>query len=206
MTLMWPGLHPIPRVNPLEPIFGFTFQQPYATCVIDGDKRDENRSKPPPARFFGRAFWIAVHAGATFYPDVDRADFTSTSLLRTDAQGNRLPPLWPECPDFGTMPTRVVLGAARVVGWTDNVSSIPGRPWAFGPCVWHLDPTVVRLPRPLPLRLGALGLWNLVPTMDDKPERVSEQDWRQRIDEGAAVLAGLRACLTDRTAWRTVHV
>ena len=55
-----------------------TLLQPYASAVVHGPKRIENRPKPPPARLTtGGAFWIAVHAGAEFFPRVTREDFTT---------------------------------------------------------------------------------------------------------------------------------
>lgn len=104
--------------DPSEGITGFTFQQPFATAIIgmppttstppcDGPKRVENRTwAPPRTRPF--PFWIAVHAGVTFYPDVNRETFT-----RPDG---RTPPIWPDCPPFATMPQRAIVGLARVTG------------------------------------------------------------------------------------------
>lgn len=195
-----------------EPILGLTFQQPYGSAIIDGPKRDENRSRPPPPRFQSRAFWIAIHAGATFYDGVTRETFTAPQEFDAPPMGQEFdqldeeaaPALWPECPDFATLPRRCILGAARVVGWTECPDGwLLDRPWAFGPWVWRLDPTVIRLPQPLPLRLGALGLWRMVPEMSDRPERVSVADWTARIAEGRAALDALRAAKNDRSCWRT---
>lgn len=195
---MWPGVRPFPDVDPGEPIFGYTFQQPYGTAIVDGPKRDENRPKPPPARLRGRAFWIAVHAGATFYDGATEAGFRRPRVGHFTGAA-----LWPACPDFAALPMRCIIGAARVVGWEGCGNLDSRRPWAFGPWVWCLDRTVIRLPKPIPLRLGALGLWRMVPELDDRPERVSDADWRTRIDEGRRALAALRIAKDDPSCWRT---
>ena len=173
--MMWPGLRPFPDVDPGEPIFGYTFQQPYGSAIVDGPKRDENRGKPPPLRLKGRAFWIAIHAGATFYDGATEAGFRRPRIGHFTSAA-----LWPACPDFATLPTRCILGAARVVGWEEYGHLDARRPWAFGPWVWCLDRTVIRLPRPLPWQKGALGLW--------------------QIDKVA--LDALRAAKDDPACWR----
>lgn len=201
-------IHPFPDTEPGEPIFGYTVLDPFGSAIIDADKRVENRSKPPPARLRGRGFWIAVHTGARLYPDLDRADLTSTSLLHRDpVTDEKHPPLWPECPPFATFRRRVVLGAARVIGCVaDGVDPRVDRDrWAMrGQCHWLLDPTVLRLPEPLPCDLGALGLWRLVPRVSDRPARLTPEAWAARIAEGSAVLAALRLARRDPACWRSV--
>lgn len=168
--MTWLGVRPFPDVDGREPIFGFTFRQPFATAVMDGPKRIENRPKEPYARLQGRAFWIAIHAGIGWYDGVQYADMLE---------------LWPDCPPFEEMPSRVLLGAARVVGWSTHETPAAaqrahGR-WAFGPVCWELDPTVVVLPRPLPHPKGALGLWTL-PTPALQELRKAKADpgcWRR---------------------------
>jgi hypothetical protein len=158
--MIWPGIRLFPDVAPGEPIFGLTMQQPFGSAIIDGPKRIENRPWEPPRRLRGRAFWLAMHAGATLYPDVDRADFTEPPYSTRKAA----PALWPACPPFAAMPKRAILGAVRVIGWErlDEGDDRLG-PWAFGPVCWHLDSTVIRLAEPLPYARGALGLWRVEP-------------------------------------------
>jgi len=191
--------------DPAEPIAGFTFQQPFATAIIgmpptestppcDGPKRNENRSwAPPRSRPF--PFWIAVHAGATFYPGPTRETFTK----RTGYMDCK-PPLWPDCPTFATMPRRAIVGLARVMhavpydeatgrerflhspAQRAALDLVASDPWAFGPWCWTLDRTVVQLATPIPWPKGALGLWAVPPE----------------------TLALLRAAREDRALWRTV--
>lgn len=188
--------------DPAEPICGFTFQQPFATAIIgmpgidatwgaksevSGPKRTENRGYPPP-RTRPLPFWLAVHAGATFYPGVAWPDFGM-------AHG-RIPPIWPDCPQFATMPQRVIVGLARVTGAVayrpasttlfpferaEAERRVKADPWAFGPWCWILDPTVVQLAEPLPWPKGALGLWTVPPE----------------------TLALLTAAREDRALWKT---
>lgn len=199
----WKGVLPFaeqPAAAATEEILGFTFMQPYGSAVIDGPKRAENRPKPPWSRLSGRAFWIAVHAGVGWYPGAEE----SVRVWRSSIQPRSDHGAWLLAPETrAEYPTRRILGLARVVGCIDyeRTRSIARglglhddsarrraqewlgahMAWAFGPAVWLLDPTVVRLDAPIPHEKGALGLWSVPP----------------------ATLEQLRTAQRDRLQWRT---
>ena len=175
----WPGVRPLPHVAPGEPVFGFTILEPYASAIVHGPKRVENRGDGPPARLRSRAFWILVHAGARLYPGVTREDFKRVHRHRET--GERVA-LWPECPPFAAFETRAIIGAARVVGAVapGAVLSVDLDDWsADGQWHWILDPTTVALPEPFPWPVGELGLW--APKVDD--ERPARAEMGRRFVE-----------------------
>jgi hypothetical protein len=180
--MTWSGVQPFPNFADDEPILGLTFQQPYASAIIDGPKRVENRSWMPPARLRGSAFWIAVHAGTGWYEGAERsiAVWRANVPPYTDAEPHLN--AWLEAPPHrASYPSRTILGLARVVGCFDlaaeeGIATGGGRfaararatldahrAWAFGPFCWELDPVVVRFREPYAWDKGMLGLWELPP-------------------------------------------
>ncbi len=212
--MIWPGIRLFPDVAPSEPLFGFTVLEPFGSAIIEHDKRIENRSKPPPERLRSRAFWIAIHTGARLYPELDRGDFTSTSLFHRDPYNDaQHPALWPGCPPFASFRQRVVLGAARVVGAVPDATlsahqasrAVDRDRWAMRD-QWHwlLDPTVVRLPEPFPWAKGELGLW--APKPASRPDH--DRDAAIQDERAAAFLRlrdALRAAMRDPTNLLTVR-
>lgn len=137
-----------------------TLHQPWASAIIAGPKRIENRPWAPPRELLGRRFWI--HAGLTY--DVQGALFCEARGFRAiEAQ----------------TPRGVILGSVRLAGyWTPGttgatrlVTGDGGRPtpaqvdaalvggWMFGPFGWMLlDPKPLRTP--VACR-GLQKLWSL---------------------------------------------
>lgn len=219
--MIWPGVSLLPTTGPYVPdldeagrLYGLTFKQPYASCVIQASKRAENRDWPPYATIHGRPFWIAVHAGGNWY---DGAEDSIRHWKALPGADHRSPDYraWPAAPSTRDgYPKQCVLGFARVVGCVDlpaeqriasgamvistarraeAVQTLERiRVWGFGPHVWILDPSVIRLAVPIRIPKGTFKLWPL----DDK--RVAMPAPLQ-AQLRAALVAGLR----DRGSWRT---
>jgi len=124
-----------------------TLHQPWASAIIAGVKRWENRSWIPRELRTESIVWLGIHAGkgTDIAADLD--------LLREE---------WPGMPE-GDWP-RGLLGFARFDG-AGHISSFPDAqadPWAIGPNVWHIS-QVLRLDQPIPMK-GAQGVW----TMDEQ--------------------------------------
>jgi hypothetical protein len=123
-----------------------TIQQPWASLILLGPKRVENRT-----------WWtkyrgpLAIHAGLKF----DRFGIEVAA-----ERGIKLPPL-------GAIPAGVILGAIDLVDvveysgpqqlLVDDAYGLRRDPWARGPVCW-----ILRNPRPLPEPVparGFPGLW-----------------------------------------------
>lgn len=126
-------------------IFGLTLRQPWATSIVDGPKRVENREWKPRVAV---PFWLAIHAGLG-------ADTDDEEWVRPMFPGLAPARLWERGAIIGVC--RVV----EVVSFRDMPSSQydEHKAWAVGPWCWILD-SVTRLPRPVRCK-GALGLWRL---------------------------------------------
>ncbi|GGV89984.1 hypothetical protein [Streptomyces massasporeus] len=125
-----------PTLYAPDHIRGITIKQPWAACILHGDKRVENR---PRAWAPG---WRLLHAGV----ETDRAALRDPLVART-IHGHELP-------------TRAVLGIVRITG-SHNDPGEPCSPWAQTECV-HVDlDDVYPLALPVPCD-GQLGPW-LVP-------------------------------------------
>jgi hypothetical protein len=147
---------------------GLTLIQPYASAIIAGPKRVENRSRPLRRKLTpleqrirpndpAGSQWVAIHAGKRLWKHV-------VPEMRR---------LWPECPDATDLPRNAVLGCARVLRWErigvpgDDDAIVTARAeaklgaWAFGPWCAVLD-VVVPLREPMACG-GKLGLWSLPP-------------------------------------------
>ena len=146
-----------------------TLHEPWGSAIVSGPKDIENRSWPPPERFWERLIWI--HAGATF--DKARAD--------------QVFELWPAgrdafAADMGetlglAMPPRPrmqIIGCARIGGVIDddddNAAALLAdthpdddtTQWYMGPVGWVLLDRIA-LKTPGPVRRGLQGLWVLTP-------------------------------------------
>lgn len=125
--------------------------QPYASAIISGPKRVENRGtvvwRPPRG-----GHWVAVHASKGWY-DVDPWSWDV---------------IWPESPDLddeAAWTRGAILGVMHVAevrsyasrGDVAGAARMYHGPWAFGPVCYLID-DVRALREPIPAR-GALGLW-----------------------------------------------
>ena len=114
-----------------------TLMQPWATLIINGPKRIENRTWRPPHDLIGQV--IAIHAGKRY----DKARWLEVRPLADD--GHR-----PETPFLGA-----ILGTARISG----VLVASSNPWFTGPFGWQLE-DIMTLDLPV-LCKGAQGLWRV---------------------------------------------
>lgn len=137
-----------------------TILQPYASAIIDGPKRRENRTW----RLAETPLWIAVHAGV--------APFRYDSLVEKLRVHDAMVRHWPR---MGALPWLVlprgaVLGAMLIDRCERYETTPEARAdwWACGPWCWHIA-RVVRLPEPRPCR-GMQGLWRL-------PENIEAELW-----------------------------
>ncbi|MGX1025434.1 hypothetical protein RKD37_000129 [Streptomyces ambofaciens] len=115
---------------------GITIKQPWAACILHGDKRVENR---PRAWTPG---WRLLHAGA----ETDRQALRDPLVART-VRGVELP-------------TRAVLGVVRITGSHTDTGE-PCSPWAQPDHVHLVLADVHALALPVPWRHGQLGPWRV---------------------------------------------
>lgn len=120
-------------------LYALTIRQPWANCIIHGDKRIENRTWPPPEAVLGD--YLAIHAGWMLDDD------TTTSHFVYDVMQM---PLWKE----DELVRGAVLGVARLV---EVVRESDDR-WFSGPYGWVLDDVVAIEPIPCS---GRQGVWEL---------------------------------------------
>ena len=118
-----------------------SLQQPFASAIIDGPKRIENRSWKAALKEGGE--WIAVHASKGWYPDLDWDEMRR---------------LWPELPQRTDLTRGALLGTMFVKGIVPY-EEVEADPWAFGPWCWVVT-KVIALPRPIPCS-GNRSLWKL---------------------------------------------
>lgn len=139
-----------------------SIRQPWASAIIDGPKRVENRSWRP---LWQLPQWIAVHASAGAERNAEGivANWRGIHRGLWDVQTGAWPvaPVWTAWTDTPYR-TGVLLGAVEVLDVLPE--SEVDDAWAAGPLCWMLG-RVVRLPTPLPAT-GRLGLWPL--SRDDR--------------------------------------
>lgn len=218
--MIWPGVSLLPRTGSYVPnldeagrLHMLTFQQPYGSACVDGPKRAENRTWRVSKHLWGRALWVGVHAGLGWYDGADASIQHWRAMPGTD---HRSPDYraWPTAPSTRNgYPKACLLGFVRVVGCYDleEVAALAVgrkvasaslraeaqrtmgamRAWAFGPVVWRLDPVAIRLPKPIPVPRGALGLWAL----DDGRAKMP-------VELQATIRRALVSCLYNRETWR----
>ncbi len=139
-----------------RPIYALSIRQPWASAIVDGPKRIENRTWQPPFDLIGERIWI--HAAATY-----------------DVEGHESArKLWPVLDKDPTVEIGsrystnlgAVLGSARIAGFgSDKFFDVYGKatedifedPWWSGPYGWLLD-DVIKLRSPIPSR-GYQKLW-----------------------------------------------
>ncbi len=155
----------------LRRIRGLTIIQPWATLIVDGPKRVENRGWRPSG--FDVGDYIAIHAGAKLdlecwfgafgvategklfgtLPVLDRVLATP----RDPTEGKRLARARERAALLAACPYSAILGVARLAR-IDTFLQADTWPWYCGPFGWVLDE--VRGFEPVPCS-GALGLWEI---------------------------------------------
>ena len=144
-------------------IRALSMKQPYASAILSGGKRAENRPRKLGIRPGGE--WLLLHASRGFYwtrEDWERWGLDLLWETWADAPGER-----------GAYERGVILGVIHVVEEAPYDLTRPdliADPWAFGPVVLVID-EVRALPEPIPAK-GALGLWR--PTT---PSRLEYPHW-----------------------------
>lgn len=135
---------------------GLTLWRPWPAAILQGDKRIENRPKPPPRSIVGKL--IALHAGLTY-------DAGGAALMRS---------LGFEPPADDASPKGAIVGVARVVAGVEldgamrardfdarlvskHASIVLASRWSFGRWCWVLD-DVVELKERVG-HCGSQGLW-----------------------------------------------
>ncbi|MEU7151200.1 hypothetical protein AB0B15_24715 [Streptomyces sp. NPDC045456] len=117
-------------------IRGITLNQPWAACILHGDKRVENRPRP------WAPGWRLLHAAA----GTGRAALRDPLVART-VRGRELP-------------VRAVLGVVRITGCHTDPVGAACSPWAWPDCA-HLElDDVHALSLPIPCS-GQLGPWRV---------------------------------------------
>lgn len=144
---------PHARPGAEDRVYGLTLLQPYASAIVYGPKRTENRPWSPASLARGEPMWIVVHAGATLYePEPPR----TLGLLLHEMRD-----LWPDMPtSVRDFPMRAALGVMRCRVAEEYVEGDPDA-WAFGPWCWRVD-EVLPFPAPIPCR-GYQRLWRVPP-------------------------------------------
>lgn len=119
------------------PMMCLTVRQPWATALVRGVKKVENRSWPP-GRGLAVGDWLAIHAG-------------SARPVPSNVH-------WPAEPDEHWL--SAVIGAVRFCGHTPYRPGLG--PWAGGePWCWRFD-DAVEFEVPIPVA-GRLRLWPAPP-------------------------------------------
>lgn len=134
-----------------------TVHQPWASAIVHGEKRIENRTMEPPATLIGEV--LAIHAGKTF-------DVMGEVILRTELGFNSV-----DFPDV----RGAIIGVGRVIGFFTKanwclradhltptqrlarIAELRQSPYYAGEFGWILD-EVIALPEPVPCR-GMQGIW-----------------------------------------------
>ncbi|MCE5264312.1 MAG: ASCH domain-containing protein [Deltaproteobacteria bacterium] len=119
-----------------------TIWQPWASLIVRGPKRIENRSWVPPRWLIGQR--IGIHAGkkAVAVDGLMMAEYPELAELLRDP-----------------LPLGALVGSAIVAGVETGAGPRKDDRFFEGPAGWILE-DVVPLPDPIPMR-GAQGLWDL---------------------------------------------
>lgn len=129
---------------------GLTVYQPWASLIVRGRKRIENRVWKPFRNLVGKR--IAIHAGKTWDPDFPTHDYLDElEGIHADFR----------VAGIEAFPFGAILGTAIVVGWADSLAKIPldQHRWFCGPIGWVLGEVRV-LAKPVPCR-SSQGLWDV---------------------------------------------
>lgn len=120
-----------------------TLRQPWASAIMAGVKKVENRNWAPKAIKDG-PMWILIHAGRG-NDSVDLSDLWDAEGVT----GQIYPDRWP----------RGLLGMALIESVVLIGDYDMDDPWAIGPKLWIIS-EVRELAVPIPCK-GALGLWEI---------------------------------------------
>ena len=151
-------------------MLALSFKQPWLWAIVEGHKKVENRTWPPPNKLFSSERprpLLALHASATW--DADGASFVNARLGQVGLEATR---------------RSAILGVALVVGFTEIdeqrriISAhmigfhggehlvVESDPWAFGPYVWHLSEVVSLGDDYIQNVKGQLGVWETGPELE----------------------------------------
>ena len=117
-----------------------TIWQPWASLIVHGPKRIENRTRKPWSRLHGQL--IGIHAGARIDTDTE-SDYATRYQLPAP------------------LPHGALLGVARIIGTVEKSDD----PWFFGPVGIKLA-DVVAFSSPVPMR-GAQSYWSPLKRLND---------------------------------------
>ena len=137
---------------PRASLKALTIKQPFASGILAGVKKVENRSwggpgtmKPLPLPSDGSGLWLVLHS-------------SSKPEQAGDDNVRRLREAWPTMPPIDTLPTGEILGCFHV-SKVVPAAQVGGDPQAVGPLCWMID-DVVSLAKPDRVKWsGSLGLW-----------------------------------------------
>lgn len=146
-----------------------TICEPYASAIMAGIKKVENRDWPTSYRGV-----LVIHAGKS------RAYLDSYDGRQQEAMeegGFHFD--WTGKLDTTALPFGMILGTATIVDcipFAQYEERFPNDPWAFGEFCWIFENPIL-LPKPI-LYKGALGLWTLpdsvqLPQMLSRVERTT---------------------------------
>lgn len=196
------------------PLRVLTVRQPWASAIVYGPKRIENRGRPLPSTMLGtsqarRAFWVAISASAAFdvgaqsTVDAWRSPVPDDDVL-LDTSG-----AWPNAPSSvrneADYPRAAILGFVRIIGQIAVPEPPPAPPrqhadysalkrlrakhrgglWLCGPFGYVIDPTVLRLPAPIPW-VGALGFQMATPALQTVFDEALTGDRHVEINDADA--------------------
>jgi hypothetical protein len=122
-------------------LYALTIRQPWANCIVHGDKRIENRTWPPPNPVVGEP--LAIHAGMVLDDDPATTHFVYDVMQM---------PFW----DESELVRGAIIGVARLV----EVLQASDDRWFSGPYGWVLEDV---LPIEPVVCRGRPGVWT-VPT------------------------------------------
>jgi hypothetical protein len=129
-------------------VHALTIYQPFASAIVHGPKRVENRTWKPPRRW-RYPFDLAIHA--------------AKRRMRAD-EFHAVLDLWPGLLHWPTV-LGAVIGVAEVEGYFEpQPSDFHANAWVSGPVCWNLR-NVRALAEPVAC-LGKQGLWRLPPEVE----------------------------------------
>lgn len=120
------------------PLLLVSIRQPWASAIMNGPKRIENRTWAP---HITAPFLLGIHASKTLDSEIPRNDLVDAG--------------WNACPELEDLPRGCILGVALFEGYALHEHTAPDI-WASGPLCWRLSPLSTVEPIPY---AGRLGLW-----------------------------------------------
>lgn len=152
------------------PTHALSIRQPWASAIVFGQKRIENRTWRPTAQLQSGPFAMWIHAGGFDDPvplnHSGISDFWYSGDSMAAMRQGRLPTEG-VAQRWSSLPTRCIIGAAvvsHVAGPLDRLPPDQERWWA-GPLAWVLR-DVVALSEPVRAS-GRLSLWRPTPEVQE---------------------------------------